>query len=124
VDAPEPVVVFRSNDPDECGAVAGALSDQNVQAWIHDDVAAPFAATAWSGVLPWPACVSVRAVDRDQALAFIATMIPGARGQKREALDPIHGRGRAISPGWRALALLALAVLLVIGGIRVIEMLR
>ncbi len=117
----EPVVVFRSTERAECGAVAGALVDQGLQAWVHDDFSSALD-TTWLDLRGRPACVSVPREERDRALALVASMVPNARAQRREPLDPIHGRGQTISAGWRVFALLALIGFAAFGIVRLVQL--
>jgi len=111
----EPVVVFRSSDPVECGSIASALSDSGLQAWVHDDPPLHLGyGTEWlEASVGRPSCVSVPAHGREQALRIIGSLFPGAlSGQQRASSDPVHGLGHRVTGRGRLIAWLALAALM------------
>jgi hypothetical protein len=116
----EPVVVFRSSDPIECGSIASALSEAGVQAWLHDDPA-----SLTGPGLEWleisvgrPSCVSVPACMRQHAISVITGLRPRAYPSKELPEPPpfwwtsqqaIQGFGFRASTVGRVAAWLAVA---------------
>ena len=123
--AAEPTVVFRSSDPVECGAIASALSEAGVQAWLHDDPA--YFLGSGDACLELcagrPSCVSVPAQMQQHALGIIQALKPRAyREQRRLQAEPFQGFGYQAPTRGRVLAWLVVAVFVVLLVIAIVRL--